>query len=83
MADSYYSDVTREAYLKTDFIRLIEQRVRKHIRLEHTIDQKKSYVLHDDGRLSTQVLLQLLERIFAGRLAIDRKSTRLNSSHYS
>jgi len=67
---AYHSDVTGEDYSKTDFLRLLEQRIRKHIRLEKIIDLSASYVIVDEEKLTSQVLAFFLKRIFADRITL-------------
>lgn len=65
-----FSDFTKEDYSSQDFLRLIEQRVRKEIRTHDLIDIRKTYQLEETKSLSSQVLLYFLKHIFHERLVL-------------
>ena len=56
MAEEFYSDFTQKHYSKGDFIKLIEKRVRKDLRIEEQLDSSKAYFILDDGRSNVSIL---------------------------
>jgi len=67
---NYTSDFTGESYDQKKFLEVVEKRVRKELRVHSELDVKLNYALIDDNRLSTKVLLFLLDNIFSGRLTV-------------
>ena len=65
---NYHSNYTNKDYSKTDFLRLIEKRVRKELRIAKDIDFSTTYLLVKDGRKSTKILEKILRNIFGERL---------------
>lgn len=63
-----HSDFTMQDYSNQDFLRLIEQRIRKEIRQNKLISLKKMYTLIEEDSLQSQVLLHFLKQIFHDRL---------------
>lgn len=65
-----YSDFTKQEYSDQDFLRLIEQRIRKDIRQHHAFDEKNIYKLAETTSLPAAILTHFLQHIFDGRLTI-------------
>ena len=71
----FHSDFTCQYYSKNDFLRLIEQRVKKELRLTGELDFGTSYYVPKDGSLTAEVLVALLTHIFAERITLVREPT--------
>ena len=75
--NKYYSDFTRQNYSSKEFLRLIEKRFRKELRIEENIKlkdekgNKKKYLILDDGRLSTLILNKLLRNTFGEHIELE------------
>lgn len=76
-----YSDFTKQDYQIPDFLRLIEQRIRKEIRQHQLIDTKKRYVLAETASLASKVLLHFLKEIFAERLVLEEKGETISTDY--
>lgn len=68
--NKYKSDFTNKEYTENKFLENVEKRVRKELRVNSELDVKKTYALIDDNKLSTKVILYLLDNIFSGRLTV-------------
>ena len=69
--DEYKSDITGNSYSSSNFIRLIEQRIRKDIRNNKLINEKSQYTIFEDDSMSSKVLKTILDKIYSSRLDIE------------
>jgi hypothetical protein len=77
-----FSDLTKKEYTDGKFLEMLEKRVRKHLRIEKTIDSKKNYVLIDDDSATVKLLAHFLDAIFSKRLSfrLIKNENELNDS---
>lgn len=66
----FESDYTNDTYTRGEFLKLIEKRIRKELRTQNLISLDKNYVVIDDGRVSSKLVVNFLESIFGGRLKL-------------
>ncbi len=71
MTKLFTSDITNQKYTSKEFLRLIEKRIRKHFRIEKTINIKEKYFLLNDHSANFEINKYFLEVIFNNRLEIE------------
>jgi len=64
----YYSDITRQSYSERKFLDLIEKRIRKHLRIEKSINLKNKYFIINDDTANYEVMIYFLKRILPEKL---------------
>lgn len=87
---NYVSDITKKTYAKGAFLVMLEKRIRKHLRIDHSIDLKSTYVILNRDDVASEVLMYFLETIFSKRLVIrfidslseQKKEEKLLSAQY-
>ncbi|MGM5480812.1 MAG: hypothetical protein ACQESE_00210 [Nanobdellota archaeon] len=67
----YRSDVTEQDYTAEEFLRMAQKRLRKQLRQTKELDVRKRYAIIKEHSGDALLLLDLLKKIFDGRLDVD------------
>jgi len=87
---AYFSDITKKDYAAGEFLGMLEKRIRKHLRIDQSINLNKSYVILNRDDVASEALMYFLETIFSKRLNVrfidelseQKKEEKLLSAKY-